>query len=395
MSNLRILISGAGVAGPALAFWLVRAGARVTIVERATQLRAIGQNVDIRGAALDVLRRMGLEDVIRENCTNEEGMAIVDGSNRTRALFGVDQGKGLTAEVEIIRGQLAVLLYDSTKEKVEYIFGDYITSVDETDDRIRVTFAKDTKTRDFDILIAADGLYSSTRSLLFPKTCIRPLNQYIAWFSIPYEKHDGVVARWYNAPGRRCITMRPSNVGTTMVVLMIMSTADRFHNHHKLAQPEQKKFWRQLFEDAGWEASRVLDGMDQADDFYIQANAQVKLDSWSKGRIGMVGDAAYCPSPISGMGTSVGLVGAYVLAGEISKCGRDYSKAFREYEEKTRPFVTKAQKLVPGLPGMAYPETAWGIKVMYAILAFLSWSGLMNLLIGIPEQAIVLPEYGL
>ena len=153
-----------------------------------------------------------------------------------------------------------------------------------------------------------------------------------------------------------------------------------------------------LFADAGWETPRLLAGMDDSDDFYMQSVAQVKLESWSKGRMGLVGDAAYCPSPISGMGTTVAFVGAYVLAGEIAKCGADYKKAFEGYESLMRPFVVKAQKLPPGAPGIANPETAWGIKVFNGVLGFVSWSGLSGLLGGFggpKADGIVLPEYGM
>lgn len=400
MSNLRILISGAGIAGPTLAFWLAHAGARVTIVERAPALRAIGQNVDIRGAGLEVIRRMGLEDVVRKNTTNEEGIVFVDANNRARAQFGVDQSgkdRGLTSETEILRGTLAMLLHDSTKDKVEYIFGDYVSAVDENDDRIQVTFANYTPNRDFDLLIASDGLSSSTRSLIFPgtqQTCVRPLSQYLAYFSIPYQESDGLLARWYSAPGGRAVLMRPGgNAGRTTAVLSVISTTSHLQTHKKLSQRVMKKIVRQYFEDAGWETLRVLDGMDNADDFYVQVNAQVKLDSWSKGRMSILGDAAYCPSHTSGMGTAVSLVGAYVLAGEISKYGADYGTAFREYEKIMRPFVDKAQKLLPGAPKIVHPETAWGISVLYWTLAFLSWSGLMKLVISPPANAIVLPQY--
>lgn len=401
MSNLRILISGAGIAGPTLAFWLAHAGARVTIVECAPALRAIGQNVDVHGAGLEVIRRMGLEDAVRRYTTNEEGIVFVDANNRARAQFGIDQSgkdRGLTSETVILRGTLAMLLYESTKDKVEYIFGDYVSAVNETDDKIQVSFANYTPDRDFDLLIASDGLSSSTRSLIFPgtqQTCIRSLSQYLAYFSIPYRESDGLVARWYSAPGGRAVLMRPGgNAGRTMAVISAMSsTTNQFQAHNKLPQWAMKQIVRQLFEDAGWETPRVLDGMDNADDWYVQLNAQVKLDRWSKGRMSIIGDAAYCPSPTSGMGTAVSLVGAYVLAGEISKYGADYGTAFREYENIMRPFVDKAQKLLPGAPKIVHPETAWGISVLYWIVAFLSWSGLMKLVASPPANAIVLPQY--
>lgn len=385
MSNLRVLVTGAGIAGPTLAFWLARAGAHVTLVERAPTLRAVGQNVDIRGAGLEVIRRMGLEDIVRDNMTNEEGIAFVDANNRIRAQFGVDRsgkGESFTSETEILRGKLAVILYNATKEKVEYIFDDQVKSVDETDDRIQVTFANSTPQRDFDLLIAGDGLSSSTRALIFPdthKSCVHSLHQHTAFFSIPCSKSDGTWARWYSAPRRRFMVTRPNNESQTMAFLSIMDAEEKLGNSGKLPQAEQKAIWHELFADAGWEISRILAGLDESDDFYSSFNAQVKLDRWSKGRMGVVGDTAYCPCPISGMGTSVAIVGAYVLAGEISKNGANYEKAFEGYEKLMRPFIDQVQKLPPGLPKIASPETAWGVSVMGSILAFVNWSRLDRL----------------
>lgn len=385
MSNLRILVTGAGIAGPTLAFWLARAGAQVTLVERAPSLRAVGQNVDVRSAGLEVIRRMGLEDVVRDNMTNEEGIAFVDTNNRIRAQFGVDRsgkGESFTSETEILRGKLALILYDATKEKVEYIFDDHVKAVDETDDRVRVTFANSTPQRDFDLLIAGDGLSSATRALVFPdtqKSCVRSLNQHTAFFSIPCGKSDGTWARWYSAPKRRFMVTRPNNESQTMAFLSIMGAGDKLQNSGRLPQAEQKAIWHDLFADAGWEISRILAGLDQADDFYSSFNAQVKLDRWSKGRMALVGDTAYCPCPISGMGTTVAMVGAYVLAGEISKNGANYEKAFEGYERLMRPFIDQVQKLPPGLPGIASPETAWGVSVMGWILGFVNWSRLDRL----------------
>lgn len=154
-----------------------------------------------------------------------------------------------------------------------------------------------------------------------------------------------------------------------------------------------------LFSDTGWEATRVLAGMDAADDFYMQEVAQVKMeDSWSRGRMAVLGDAAYCPSPISGMGTTVAIVGAYILAGEIARSPINPQEAFASYERHMRPFVMKAQKLIPGAPHLANPETAWGIWIMNSILGFVSWTGLTTILgryAGPPVDAIVLPEYEL
>lgn len=153
---------------------------------------------------------------------------------------------------------------------------------------------------------------------------------------------------------------RPNNAGKTIVFLSIISISEKLQSHSKLSQIEQKQSTHEIFPDAGWEVSRVLAGMDTTDDFYMQSNAQVNLDSWAKGRMSVVGAAAFCLSPISGMGTAVAIVGAYILAGEISRYGTDHEKAFEAYESIMRPFVDTAQSLPPGAPAIANPETVWG-----------------------------------
>lgn len=409
MSGLQVLISGASVAGPALAFFLARAGAKVTIVEKAPSLRTGGQNVDIRGVGLKVVRRMGLEAAVLDRATQEEGVAFVDASNRRRAEFPVDptgQNLSMTAEIEIMRGDLAKLFYDATCDDVKYVFGNSIGSMVEKDEKVNVLFKNGSK-QQFDLVFAADGLGSPTRALIFghdkQKSSIKSLGQYVAWFTILRHGSDERWARWYNAPGRRLILLRPDTKADasqqiTRASLWICSDSARLQGYSKLSIAEQKAMMHDLFVDAGWEASRVLAGMDSADDFYMQEVAQVKMDEcWSRGRMAVLGDAAYCPSPISGMGTSVAVVGAYLLAGEIARSPKDPLAAFASYERLMRPFVTKAQKLFPGAPQLANPETAWGIWVMYSILAMVSWTTRLQAFLGRfagpPVDAIVLPDY--
>ena len=191
MSDLRVLVSGAGVAGPTLAFWLARAGAHVTVVERAPGLRKAGQNIDIRRAGVKVIRRMQLEDAIRSKTTLEQGIAFVNGQNRKRAEFPVDtSGNGLsfTSEIEILRGDLAQIPYDATRKEVECLFGDHVMSITEQDDVVSVGFAKEPEKRDFDLFVAADGVDSSTRALAFgdgEKYAVRSIGQYTSFFTIP------------------------------------------------------------------------------------------------------------------------------------------------------------------------------------------------------------------
>ena len=406
MSGLRILISGAGIAGPALAFFLARAGAKVSIVEKAPALRTGGQNVDVRGVGLKVVRRMGLEAAVLRKTTQEKGVTFVDASNRRRADFPVDptgRNLSMTAEIEIMRGDLAEIFYEATRHDVEYIFGKTIEGLHENNDKVEVDFSDRSK-QEFDLVVAADGLGSHTRRLIFgekQKSPISSLGQYVAWFTIPREASDGMWARWYNAPGRRLILLRPDTQSgasqITRASLWICNNSEELQGYFKLSVPAQKVMMHKLFGDAGWEATRVLARMDSAEDFYMQEVAQVKMeDAWTRGRMAVLGDAAYCPSPISGMGTTVAIVGAYILAGEIAKNPRDHRAAFASYETAMRPFVVKAQKLIAGGPQMANPETAWGIAIMHWFLAFISWTGLLTFVgkyAGPPVDAIVLPEY--
>ena len=399
---MKALVSGAGIAGPTLAFFLRRAGIKTTVVERSPSLRTAGQIIDIRGAGLTVVKRMasGVEDAIRAQITHERGLAFVDPSNKWRAQFPTSSNAGsFSAEIEILRGDLAKVFFDaSEKEGAEYRFGDYVTSIDEREGSVRVTFEKGGREEDFDIVVAADGMSSKTRSFVFPDVELKSLGQYTCYFTIPPGNGDeSGWARWYNAKGGRCILLKPDKVEATRAYLSIMSESPQLTSHATLSVVEQKALMRDLFTDAGWEASRVLEGMEKAEDFYMQTVAQVQMPSWHKGRTALLGDAGYCPSPISGMGTSLAIVGAYVLAGELSKCDGDYNKAFEEYESIMRPYVTKAQNLPPGAPGIANPQTEWGINILYGVLSFADKSGLAKLVgmlgWGSKSEGITLPEY--
>ena len=220
-----VLISGASIAGPALASWLHRYGFEVTVIERADELRAGGQNVDVRGAGREVARRMGLEDAIRAATTGEAGVRFVDAGDRTIASFtaGTSDSDGPTAELEILRGDLARLLVEQTASDVEYVFGDHITDLDDDGTRVLVGFAHGAA-RSFDLVVAADGIRSSTRALVLgDEPVVTPLGMYTAYLTIPRTETDTAWARWFNAPGGRTSTLRPDNVGTTRATLSFMS----------------------------------------------------------------------------------------------------------------------------------------------------------------------------
>ena len=371
----RVLISGASIAGPTLAYWLVRAGCKVTVVERAASLRKTGQGVDVRDAAREVVKKMGIFDRLREQSSQEEGIRIVDRNDRTLASFGVDEsGKGdsPTCDIEILRGELAEILVNLTKEKVSYIFGDEVESLQETDKDIGVTFAKGTPTTAFDLVVAADGIGSKIRSMTFGSdSCrIRSLNSYVSYFSIPPGKTDTMWSRVHWFGGGRVLAVRPDNQGQTrpFFILSAYDKADerlvRLEKATKEGVQAQKAIIQELFQGTDWETDRVLKGMQESDDFYMQHVAQVKLDRWSSGRVTVLGDAGYAPSPFTGMGTSLAFLAAYVLAGEISKQPDNLPAALESYERVLRPHVESVQNVLPGVPWIFNPQSQLGVRVI-------------------------------
>ena len=304
-----VLISGASIAGPALAYWMQRYGRPTVIVERAAGIRSGGQTVDLRGAGRVVAQRMGIEDAVRAASTGDDGIAFVDATNATRAAFPAHAygGEGFVAELEILRGELANLLYERTREGTGYIFEDSICGLDDDQDRMRVSFQRGPD-RDVDVVVAADGMGSATRALVFgSETRIRSLGVYTAYFTIPRSESDGSWARWYNAAGGLVITLRPDNLGTTRALLTFPA---REPGYEKLGVDAQRDLLRRTFAQAGWEAPRVLDALGATPDLYLELIGQVRTPRWTRGRFALLGDAGYCASPISGMGTSLALVGA-------------------------------------------------------------------------------------
>lgn len=394
MKARKVLVTGASIAGPALAYWLSRYGMDVTVVERAPAFRDGGQTIDVRGAGLAVVQRMGLEALVRANTTDEEGIAFVDQENRTKAFIGVNafDGKGPIAELEILRGELAKLLIQRSQDRVSYRFGDRIETLDDEGEQVKVRFEQGGE-QVYDLVIAAEGIGSTTRNLVFgTEVQRRPLDLYTAYFTVPWHPSDGQIMRWYNIPGGRCVCLRPDNLGTTRAFLSFQRPPS---GYEKLAQYEQKNLLKQIFAGAGWETHRVLDALEDAGDLYLEAVGQVKMPRWSKGRIALVGDAAYCASPISGMGTSLGLCGAYVLAGELSRHA-DHVDAFEAYEKLMRPYVTQAQSVPKFAPRLASPHSRTGIATGHALLRIATAPALKSLFgrfLSPKADAIKLPIY--
>ncbi|MCJ1230072.1 hypothetical protein MMC12_006743 [Toensbergia leucococca] len=413
MSKLRVLVSGASVAGPALAYWLVRAGCIVTVVERAPMLRSAGQGIDVREAARDVIKRMGIFDRIRDRSSHEEGLEAVDSNNRCFARFGVDKsgkGEGITSDIEILRGELAGILFDITKDDVSYIFGDMVESLEESEKEVGVNFANGTPTTAFDLVVAADGIGSKIRDLAFGNgsSHVRSLNSYVSYFSIPIGDTDKMWSRVHWVKGGRNMMVRPDNVGRTRAFLSLTAydKSDerlvRLEKASKEGIAAQKLLVQELFQDADWETPRILKGMHESEDFYMQHVAQIRLERWSSGHVTVVGDAGYAPSPFTGMGTSIAFIGAYVLAGEISRQPDNISAALESYERVLRPYVESIQKLPPGIPWIVNPQSTLGIRVIETVawgVGVLSATGITTLFSNIAAylpfggDSFKLPDY--
>ncbi len=396
MNQKKILISGASIAGPTLAFWLNRFGFATTIVERADSLRLGGQNIDIKGAAQKIAQLMGIEDEIRAADTGELGVRFVDENDITKAELPKGESNIGTSELEILRGDLAQILYNHTKDNVEYIFDNQIINLNEFEAGVKVTFQKGEE-RTFDLVICADGIRSRTRSLIFgDEPVVRFLKLYVSYFTIPKAPSDSRWARWYNATDSRVIFIRPDNVGTTRASFSFLSEPK---GYEKLNVAEQKAILKEKFADAGWEANRILAALDNDTEIYFDGISQVIAPSWSKGRCAMTGDAAFCPSPLSGMGASLSMVGAYILAGELSRHS-DYKDAFDAYEKLLRPYVNEIQNLPPGVPHLAHPKSRFGIFLLNTVINIIS-SKLVKSIGSLfanknklpTDDTIVLPEY--
>jgi 2-polyprenyl-6-methoxyphenol hydroxylase-like FAD-dependent oxidoreductase len=345
MSNIKVLVSGASIAGPALAHWLPRHGAEVTVVEQAPELRMGGQAVDARGVAKEVIRRMGLHAVVRAACTNTRGAHTVDADGNVLETFRAedDQGDGYVSEIEILRGDLTRILYDDTHDHVEYLFGDRIAELVQDDDGIDVTFASSQRRR-FDLVIGADGLHSSLRSMVFGsrERFVRHLGLVLAFFTVP---NVFGVDGWLldHREGGRWAGLRPvPDKAKAIAMLSFPAPEDQFDHRDVEAQ---KRLLREHMAGFGWETGRILAHVDEAPDFYLDQVAQVVMDRWSEGRVGLIGDAAFSASPMSGAGTGLALVGAYMLAGELAAAGWDPAVGFARYQERMRDYVEANQEI--------------------------------------------------
>ncbi|QLL09502.1 FAD-dependent monooxygenase [Mycobacterium vicinigordonae] len=356
MAKPTVLISGAGIAGPALAFWLSRAGYRVVVVEVADGIRPGGQTVDLRGAGRTVIERMGLLEQMRARSLAQRGVAWVktDGSRRAEMPVTAFHGNGLVSQLEILRGDLVDVLYQASCRAtgVEYRFGTRITALTQPDLPAHgpaQASLTDGTTVTADLVVGADGPHSAVRRLAFgpEEEFVKPLGGYHGWFTAPDTVGlDG----WfliYQAPGGLLASMRPSHDPATAKAGLAFQSPPLQYDRRDLEA--QRELLASRFAGAGWQCDALVNAARAADDFYFDAFDQVHMATWSRGRVTLVGDAGYCASPLSGMGTTLALVGAHVLAGELGPAvdfdaGR-LAAALNRYAAVLRPFVDRCQTM--------------------------------------------------
>ncbi|MFF4646820.1 FAD-dependent monooxygenase [Streptomyces sp. NPDC001389] len=348
-----VLISGASVAGPALAYWLHRHGFAPTIVERAPALRDGGYAVDFRGEAhLAVLRRMGILDALEAARTGTGSMSYVNSAGRRLADLPADLFAG---DLEVLRGDLARILYDATKEHTEYVFGDSIASLAEDADGVHVTFEHGAPRR-FDLVVGADGMHSRTRSLVFgpEERFVRHLGVYCAVFTTANHLGLDHTGHAYLTPGR-LVSMYSARGNTEAKGVFYFGSPLLDLDRRDVAR--QQALLTERFAGNGWQSDHLLEQMRHAPDFYFDSVGQVRMDGWSRGRVALLGDAAYCPSPLSGMGSGLALVGAYVLAGELAAARGDHRTAFARYEREMRAYAEGCQKTGDGVARLMVPQS--------------------------------------
>jgi 2-polyprenyl-6-methoxyphenol hydroxylase-like FAD-dependent oxidoreductase len=361
LSNQHILISGASVAGPALAYWLARYGFRPTVVERAPQLRGGGYAVDFRGPAhLSVLRQMGLLDQIQAQQTHLATTTYVTESGRTAAEMPAQIFAG---DVEILRGDLARILDQATQDRTEYLFGDSITGLQPQGDGVQVTFSRSAP-RQFDLVIGADGLHSNVRRLAWAgqPDPVRDLGLYVSIFSVNGSfglDHAGLLC---STPGRTAAIFSAREPGQAVAQFFFAAPSPGTpipFDYRDTAR--QRTILASAFEGVGWRVPELLAQLPDAGDFYFDSVSQVELDSWSAGRVALIGDAGYAAGP-GGNGTGTAVIAAYVLAGELATARGEYRTAFARYEQLLRRYVARGQKQARGGAAFLAPATAKRIR---------------------------------
>ena len=393
MSHRRVLISGAGIAGPTLAFWLRAAGLEPTMIERAPALRTGGYVVDFWGLGYEIAVRMGLESDITRIGYHMRELRVVDGRGKRVTGFGTKVFRELTdgRYVTLRRSDLSRLLFEKARPATEVVFGDEIVGLREEADGVRVQF-RHAEERRFDLVIGADGLHSDVRRLVFgpPERFERPLGYVVAAFEARgYHPHDDDVYVMYGQPGR--MLGRFALHGDRTLFLFVF-TADGGALPATLDR--QKSMLRERYAGGEWECPGILRELDRSHELYVDRVSQIRMDRWSRGRVALAGDAAFCVSLVAGQGSALAMISAYVLAGELAAAGGRHEEAFANYERFLRAYVDRKQRGAERFAAVFAPRTPQGLWFRNQVIKAFAIPGLARLAVGRDIiDTLRLPDY--
>ena len=377
MTERTVLISGAGIAGTTLAYWLAQHGFRPTIVERAAGQRSSGNPIDVRGPAVQVAERMGVMDRIREASTKVAGMSFVnDAGRRVGRVNGLALRRAAgSREVELPRADLAAILLDASRDRAEILYGDTTTAVRQDADGVDVTF-QHAAPRRFDLVIGADGLHSAVRRLVFgPESAFAEhMGVYVATLPLDAPSDQPTEVVMYNTPGRS-VTIHPGR-GKAIAAFIYRSPAVAGFDYQDIAQ--HKALLAEAYQGQGWRVPELLERVRAANDLYFDSVSIVRLPRWSEGRVAVVGDAASCVS-LFGDGSTLAMAGAYVLAEELAAAPDDPAAAFQRYEARHRNLVEPKQRNAGQAATLLVPNSPAGIAVrnlatrLWPVVAAATW----------------------
>lgn len=392
---MRIVINGAGIAGTALAYWLGTFGHEVLLVERAPQLRAGGYVLNLWGVGYDAVEKMGLLPKLLALQYTSDALRMVDRHGRTRGgypsrvLVRLAHGRIAT----LARADIASAIYGALDARVETLFGDSVTTIEDDGVHVRVGFEHAPQC-EADLVIGADGLHSRIRQLAFgPDTHFEyPLGCHVATFEVAgYRPRDDRLYVAHTAAGRYIARFPVRD--DKMLFFMILRD-----EYLAVATPtndlERKAALANAFSDMGWECPAILSALENVDGIYFDSISQVRMDTWVKGRVALMGDAAACPSLIAGEGAGFALAEAYVLAGEIHRHPDNLSLALTRYQEHVKPFVARKQKSAERLVPSFVPKTEFGVRVRDFATLLMRLPAFPGILMGrYLHDEMVLPNY--